>query len=71
MKLLETKNENVLIQYKSIIQAILREIRVKNISIPQFCDETGFDIDEFLTSLTEIKSDFSYYLKILEALKNY
>lgn len=68
---LNTDNENIIAQYKSIIQAILREIKVKNISIPQFCDDMLIDIDEFLDSLNEIKADFSYYLEILEALKDY
>lgn len=71
MKLLDTTNENVIMQYKSIIKAIVREINVKKISIPQFCDDREIDIAEFLTSLTEIREDFSYYLKILEALKDY
>lgn len=68
---LNTDNENIIAQYKSIIQAILREIKIKNISIPQFCDDMLIDIDEFLDSLNEIKADFSYYLEILEALKDY
>lgn len=68
---LKTKNENIIIQYKSIIQAILREINIRNISIPDFCADMLIDVDEFIDSLSDIKSDFSYYLEILEALKNY
>lgn len=68
---LNTDNENILIQYQSVIKAILREIKIKNISIPKFCDDMFLDIDEFLDALNEIKSDFSYYLEILEALKDY
>lgn len=68
---LNTDNENVLAQYESVIKSILREIKVKNISIPRFCEDLVLDIDEFLDALNEIKSDFSYYLEILEALKDY
>lgn len=68
---LKTKNENIIIQYKSIIQAILREINIRNISIPDFCTDMFIDVDEFIDSLSDIKSDFAYYLEILEALKNY
>lgn len=71
MKTLKTKNENIIIQYKSIVQAILREINLRNISIPDFCSDMLLDVDEFIDSLSDIKSDFSYYLEILEALKNY
>jgi len=68
---LKTNNENVIVQYKAIIQAILREITVKDISIADFCNDMFIDMDEFLDSLNEIKSDFSYYLKVLEFLKDY
>lgn len=68
---LNTDNENIVAQYESIIQAILREINVKNISITEFCADMVIDVDEFLDSLNEIKADFSYYLEILEALKDY
>jgi hypothetical protein len=71
MMTLKTKNENIIIQYKSIVQAILREINIRNISIPDFCEDMLIDVDEFIDSLSDIKSDFSYYLEILEALKNY
>lgn len=71
MNLLNTNNENIIAQYKAIIRAILREIEVKNISIIQFCDDMNLDISEFLDSLNEIKAEFSYYLEILEALKDY
>lgn len=68
---LNIDNENVVAQYQSVIKAILREIKVKNVSIIQFCADMCLDVDEFLDSLNEIKSDFSYYLEILEALKDY
>ena len=71
MMTLKTKNENIIIQYKSIVQAILREINIRNISIPDFCEDMLIDVDEFIDSLSDIKSDFSYYFEILEALKNY
>ena len=68
---LNTNNEKVLAQYQSIIKAILREIKIKNVSIPQFCEDMCLDVDEFLEALSEIKSNFAYYLEILEALSDY
>lgn len=71
MLLLKSDNPNVIMQYNMIVNAILREIRVKNISISDFCEDMIFDIDDFLDSLDNIRANFSYYLEILEALKNY
>lgn len=68
---LKSENPNVIMQYNMIIQAILREIRIKNISIVDFCSDMLLDMDEFLDSLDNIKANFGYYLEILEALKNY
>lgn len=71
MEPLKTDNESLLWQYQAIIKAILREIQAKEISIIQFCDDSNIDLSEFLDSLNEVKADFSYYLKVLEMLKNY
>lgn len=71
MLLLKSDNPNVIMQYNMIISAILREIKVKNISISAFCEDMLLDIDDFLDSLDNIRANFSYYLEILEALKNY
>jgi hypothetical protein len=68
---LKSENPNVIMQYNMIVKAILREIKVKNISISSFCEDMMLDIDEFLDSLDNIKANFGYYLEVLEALKNY
>lgn len=68
---LKSENPNVIMQYNMIIQAILREIKIKNISIADFCEDMLLDMDDFLDSLDNVKANFGYYLEILEALKNY
>jgi len=71
MEALVTDNPNVKAQYDAIIQNILREIDVKKISITDFCEDMDIVAESFLDSLNNTKDDFTYYLRILEKLKDY
>jgi len=71
MEALKTDNPNVQAQYDAIIQNILREIDVKKISITDFCEDMEIVAETFLDSLNNPKDDFTYYLRILEKLKDY
>jgi len=71
MEALKTDNPNVKAQYEAIIQNILREIDAKNVSITDFCEDMNIVAENFLESLNNPKDDFTYYLSILEKLKDY
>ena len=68
---LNTQNKYIIEQYNSIVNNIKREINLRNISVIEFCESLNLDVNEFLDSLIDIKCDFSYYLKVLEALRKY